>query len=192
MGIPVHNQAKITKTNTLINTTMNLDYQHLIPEDFSPNSRVWIYQSNRIFTFQEALNLEPQLEDFSSSWQSHGTPVKATALLFYGQFIILMADETVTGVSGCSTDSSVRFIKSIEAQFGVSLFDRTTLGFIVNEKVELLPMNQLGYAYEQGFIHAETLFFDNSVQTKSALLDKWMVPVSQSWLAKRLNHKING
>jgi hypothetical protein len=171
---------------------MNLDYQHLIPSDFHENSRVWIYQSNRLFTFQEALNLEPQLEQFSSNWQSHGTPVKASALLFYGQFIILMADETYTGVSGCSTDSSVRFIKSIETQFGVSLFDRTTLGFIVNAKVQLLPMSQLGYAFEQGFLQADTLFFDNSIQTKAELLERWIVPISQSWLAKRLNHKFNG
>jgi hypothetical protein len=171
---------------------MNLDYQHLVPSDFHGNSRVWIYQANRLFTFQEALNLEPQLEQFSANWQSHGTPVKAAALLFFGQFIILMADETVTGVSGCSTDSSVRFIKSIEGQFGVSLFDRTTLGFIVNEKVQLLPMTQLGYAYEKSFITEDTLFFDNTIQTKAEFLNRWIVPISESWLAKRLNHKING
>jgi hypothetical protein len=35
-----------------------------------------------------------------------------------------MADETATGVSGCSTDSSVRLIKEIEKIFGVNMFDR--------------------------------------------------------------------
>jgi len=39
------------------------------------------------------------------------TPVKGAAYLFFGQFIILMADERVSGISGCSTDSSVRLIK---------------------------------------------------------------------------------
>jgi hypothetical protein len=55
---------------------------------------------------------------------------KRAGYLFFGQFIILMADEKATGVSGCSTDSSVRLIKDIEQRFGVNMFDRTTLAFV--------------------------------------------------------------
>jgi hypothetical protein len=53
-------------------------------------------------------------------------------------------------------------------------------------------MSQLGYAYEKGFITEDTLFFDNTIQTKAEFLNRWIVPISESWLAKRLNHKING
>ncbi|HEX4849999.1 MAG TPA: hypothetical protein VFV08_04290, partial [Puia sp.] len=98
---------------------MNLQYERLLPEDFSPSSRVWIYQSSRLFTISEALEIEDLLHEFASHWQSHGTPVKGYGNLFFGQFIILMADESATGVSGCSTDSSVRLIKSIENKFAV-------------------------------------------------------------------------
>jgi hypothetical protein len=62
----------------------------------------------------EALQIEEMIDQFSHNWNSHGIPVKATAHLFFGQFVVLMADETATGVSGCSTDSSVRLIKEIE------------------------------------------------------------------------------
>ncbi len=54
--------------------------------------------------------------NLSGSWNSHGDPVKGYANLFFGQFIILMADETASMVSGCSTDSSVRLIKAIETE----------------------------------------------------------------------------
>lgn len=165
---------------------MNLDYQYLLAKDFHPTSKVWIYQASRLFSLNEALSIEEQLHAFSGQWKSHGTPVKGAGYLFFGQFIILMADETATGVSGCSTDSSVRFVKEIEQQFGVSLFDRTTLAFIIKDRVQLLPLSQLQYAADNGFITGDTLFFNNMVQTKEELEDDWILPVKNSWLAKRL------
>lgn len=165
---------------------MNLSYQHLIPETFSHSSRVWIYQSNRVFTLSEALTIEKILEDFTADWKSHGTPVKGFGTLFFGQFIILMADEEVTGVSGCSTDSSVRLIKAIEEEFKVSMFDRMNLAFYINEKVQLLPFSQLNYAIDKSFIDKDTLFFDNTVLTKVEFMNRWITPLSTSWLGKRI------
>lgn len=166
---------------------MNLHFQNLLPENFNDNSRVWIYQCNRLFTLSEALQIEELLEKFSESWLSHGAKVKGYANLFFGQFIIFMADETATGVSGCSTDSSVRLIKNIEQDFNVSLFDSQTLAFIVKERIQLLPMEQLNYAIENNFIDADTQYFNNTVQTKEELLNNWIIPVKESWLAKRFS-----
>jgi hypothetical protein len=165
---------------------MNTQYKNLLPADFADSSKVWIYQSSRLFSLQEALQLEELLHNFTTGWQTHGTPVKGFATLFFGRFIILMADETAAGVSGCSTDSSVRLIKQIENQYGVSLFDRQMLAFIIKEKIELLPLGQLSYAVENGFITPDTIYFNNLVQNKRELLDKWMIPVKESWLAAKL------
>jgi hypothetical protein len=60
------------------------------------------------------------------------------------------------------------------------------LAFLIKEKIQLLPLSQLEYAIEKSFISPETLFFDNSVLTKGELMNKWIVPVSSSWLGKRL------
>lgn len=169
---------------------MNLEYKDLLPEEFAPNSRVWIYQASRLFRLAEALEIEELLEAFATNWKSHGTPVKGFATLFFGQFIILMADETASGVSGCSTDSSVRLIKQIEQQFGVNMFDRTTLAFVIKEKVQLLPMNQLKYALEQNFLTPDTLYFNNLVLTKEELENKWIIPVKESWLSKKLSLEV--
>ncbi|HLG38656.1 MAG TPA: hypothetical protein VI461_03270, partial [Chitinophagaceae bacterium] len=99
---------------------MNLEYKYLLDGNFHPDSRVWVYQCNRLFSLNEALEIEEMLKEFALQWKSHGVPVKGEAHLFFGQFIILIADETATGVSGCSTDSSVRLIKGIEQQFEVN------------------------------------------------------------------------
>ena len=164
---------------------MNLHFQSLIPEDFNDNSRVWIYQCNRSFTIDEALQIEELLEQFCESWNSHGAKVKGYANLFFGQFIIFMADETATGVSGCSTDSSVRLIKNIEQDFNVDLFNRQMLAFVVKERIQLFPMQELNYAIDNNFINANTLYFNNTIQTKSALLNSWIIPANKSWLNKK-------
>lgn len=164
---------------------MNLEYKNLLPQDFSDNSRVWIYQSSRILTLSEALIVEKILDDFISEWKSHGNPVKGFATLFFGQFIVIVADEEQTGVSGCSTDSSVRLIKSIELQFNINLFDRTSLAFVVKDRIQILPMGQIEYAIENGFIKRDTLFIDNSVQTLNSFQNEWIKPVKDSWLSRR-------
>lgn len=165
---------------------MNLDYKYLLEGNFHPDSRVWVYQSNRLFSMGEALEIEETLKDFTEKWQSHGSPIKGAAYLFFGQFIVLLADETTTGVSGCSTDSSVRLIKEIEQQFSVNMFDRITLAFVVKDKVQLLPFSQLQYAVENEFINGDTLYFNNLVQTKNELENNWIIPVKNSWLNKKL------
>ena len=169
---------------------MNFEYQHLIPEDFNASSRVWIYQSSRLFMIGEALDIEELLNSFVESWNSHGAKVKGYGNLLFGQFIVLMADETATGVSGCSTDSSVRLIKQIEETFKVDMFNRQNLAFVVKDKIQTIPLAQLNYAIENSFITPDTIYFNNLVLDKTSLLTKWMLPVKESWLATRLTHTI--
>jgi hypothetical protein len=165
---------------------MLIDLNEHIPADFHDQSRVWIYQCSRIFLLAEAMELEKMLQDFAAGWKSHGDPVKGYANLFYGRFIVLMADESNTAVSGCSTDSSVALMRNIEQQFQVQLFDRQNLAFVRNDKIETIPMSQLPYAMEHGFIGADTLYFDNTVLTKLELLQRWIAPVQSTWLARFL------
>ncbi|WP_126972817.1 hypothetical protein [Gynurincola endophyticus] len=165
---------------------MNWDYKRLLPEDFSDQSRVWIYQAARLFTMSEALHIEDVLNDFVAKWNAHGEPVKGYANLLFGQFIVLMADETTTTVSGCSTDSSVRVIKQIEAATNVKMFDRLNLAFQVKDKIQMLPASQVEYALEHGFINSDTIYFNNTVLNKKDLEEKWMIPLKDSWLRKYL------
>ena len=165
---------------------MNLEYQHLLPDDFSPESRVWIYQSSRLFSLGEALEIENLLADFCTNWHAHGAGVKAYGNLFFGRFLVLMADESNVAVSGCSTDSSVRFVKTLGQKFGVDFFNRQHLAFLVKEKVEVLPMHQISYAFENGFLTGETLYFNNLAATKQQLETSWITPVKDSWLAAKV------
>src|SRR5215217_1429448 len=110
------------------------ELNQLIPADFAPGSRVWIYQSNRPFGEHEIKEIDEQLFQFYSQWQTHGDPVKGWAKVIFRQFIVVMADETGFGVSGCSTDSMVRVVKSIERQYSVNMFDRLVITFLIKDK----------------------------------------------------------
>ena len=165
---------------------MNFEYQHLIPEDFHPDSKVFIYQSNRLLMMSEALQLEELLETFVDEWESHGAAVKGYANLLFGQFIVFMADDTDAKICGRSIDSVARFAQEIEKQFSISLLDRHSLAFVVKDKIQLLPMSQLKYSIENNFITPDTLYFNNLVTDKKSFLNNWIIPIKQSWLASRI------
>jgi hypothetical protein len=165
---------------------MNLNFADQIPADYPDNARVWVYQANRSFTIDEALSIEGLLANFTRNWLSHGAPVKGFAKLLFGQFIVIFADETNVGVGGCSTDSSVRMVKNIELDFNVELFNRQLLAFLVHERVQLVPLDGIADAFRDGIVTEESLYFNNTVQTKNELLTNWIIPVKQSWISKKL------
>ena len=166
----------------------------LLPKDFTDKTRVWVYQSSRAFIEKEEKEINEQLYQFYTQWQSHGAPVKGWAKLLFRQFIVILADETDVMVGGCSTDSSVHVIKSIERQYDVNFFDRMMLTFLVKNKAEMLPYNQVQYAIDKGYIDGKTQLFNNAITTKKELLEKWIIPLNESWLAGRvkLNERTAG
>jgi len=169
---------------------MQINISDHIPQEFSDNSRVWIYQSSRIYSIAEAFEIEEMLKSFVESWQTHGKKVTGFANLFFGRFIVLMADETAATVSGCSTDSSVRLIKDIESKFAVSMFDRQLLAFLMPEnKIEYVPLSQFVYAYNAQLIKPENIYFNNTVLNKTDFVQRWMIPVSESWLMGKVSVK---
>ena len=95
----------------------------------------------------------------------------------------LMADGLLQPLTPVAVSSA---IKTIEEKYKVQMFDRQNLAFIVKDKIELLPLSQLEYAVENNFINADTLYFNNTVLSKKEMIEKWIIPVKDSWLAKRL------
>ena len=75
----------------------------------------------------------------------------------------------------------------MEQGYKVNLFDRITLAFIIKDKIQLLPISQMQYGVENGFITPDTLYFNNLVQTKEELENKWILPMKDSWLNKKVS-----
>src|SRR5215217_4161490 len=98
---------------------------------FSPQSKIWIYQSNRAFTPIEVNEIQQKLDEFTGQWTAHGHKLKAKAEIRYNFFIVLIVDQDSANATGCSIDSSVRVIKEIEQAYNVDLFNRFNMAYKV-------------------------------------------------------------
>jgi len=160
--------------------------------ELSDSSRLWIYQAGRIFTSGEEAVIGKELEFFCEQGVAHGHPLKTSFKVAHHQFLILAADESYHLPSGCSIDSSVHVIKSLQAETGIDFFDRTQIAFKLNEEVKLIPITKLKEEFTNGTLTPETLSFNNLVTTKLEWQNNWMVPVKNSWLARYLPKSVVG
>ena len=148
---------------------------------FSPQSRVWVYQSDRKFTSTEESEILNKLAAFTNQWKAHGNELLAKAEIRYGFFIILTVDESQAGVTGCSIDSSVRFIKEIEQEYHVELFNRFNIAYKVNGEVVVNSKEDFETLVNIKQVTPETIVFNNMVQNLAELESKWEVPFQNSW-----------
>jgi hypothetical protein len=148
---------------------------------FSPQSRVWVYQSNRKFSATEEQEILAKLEGFTNQWKAHGNELQAKAEIKYGFFIILIVDENKANVTGCSIDSSVRFIKDIEQTYNVDLFNRFNLAYKIDNEVVVNSKEDFETLVSIKKIDENTIVFNNMVQTLNELNTKWEVPLKNSW-----------
>lgn len=144
-------------------------------------SRVWTYQSDRPFTAEEQAKIETQIQQFAKSWVSHSNQLQAFAEIRHNRFVVLMVDESRAGASGCSIDSSVRFMQQLGETYGINFFDRMLFAYQKNGNVHSVPRMEFAKLYQTGEINDETLVFDTLVKNKGDLDTKWLKPLSKSW-----------
>ena len=149
--------------------------------DFSPESRVWVYTTNRPLSEAEAQATQQALNAFVQQWTAHNHALKARAEVFQHQFVILMVDESQAGASGCSIDKSVHFLESLGAQLNIDFFERMRFAWIDQNQMHYADRHTLSQAVAQQQIAAETLMVNTLVQNKKELQEKWLVPFGQSW-----------
>jgi hypothetical protein len=148
---------------------------------FSENSRVWVYQSDRTLSESETAQIQNELDDFTTGWTAHNSQLKAAGEIRYNRFIILVVDESQAGASGCSIDKSVRFISNLQQQFNISLLDRFNLAYREGKEVLSAPRQAFEEMLKQGSINTNTIVFNNMVQNLKELQTKWEVPFKDSW-----------
>ena len=148
---------------------------------FSENSRVWVYQADKQLSEEQSTKIQQYLNLFTAEWTAHNHQLKAKGEVRYNRFLILIVDESQAGATGCSIDKSVHFMKSIEQEFGINLFDRFNLAYRAAGEVLSLPRHEFEDKLKQGEINTSTVVFNNMVQNLGELQTKWEVPFKDSW-----------
>ena len=119
-------------------------------------------------------------------WDSHGRPLDCYGHLFHSRFLALVTDES-NHPSGCSIDSSVRFVKALGEKYNIDFFDRLQIAYLLNDEVHVIHKNDFQDAFDKGIIGHDTLMFNNLVKTKKEFLTDWIIPLSESWYMKWLS-----
>lgn len=141
----------------------------------SNDSRVWVYQSNRAFTDLEKSQISDRFKEFVGSWAAHGFKLSADAMIINDYFVVLTVDEKVEMASGCSIDSSVKFIKEIGKQFNIDFFNRLKLVIEKDSETKMIAFSDLNQ-FKDWYIY-NTLV--NNVQQ---LNESFLIPVVDSEL----------
>lgn len=153
-------------------------------EQLKPLSRIWIYQADRSINGDEQQTMLAASEKFIQQWAAHGQSLLASAMVMHNQFLVIATDENFNLASGCSIDSSFRFVQGLGKEMSFDFFQRTNLAFYINQEVKLVALSGLKDEIAKGNITGDTLFFDNNINTKAELHEKWIVSAGESWLKR--------
>lgn len=145
-------------------------------------SRVWIYMSDREFTDDERDFITQELSGFTSKWAAHGAPLSSSFEIRNNQFVVLAVDDMVMGPSGCSIDSSVHIIKSIQDRIGLDFFNRNLVPFQLDGKIALIERKDLKKNLEAGVWSGRTLTFNILAASLGELQSSWLIETERSWL----------
>lgn len=151
-------------------------------QELNGQARVWIYPSDSVFSEQNKDEINIHLNRFITSWTAHNQALKSYGNVFHNQFVTLFVDETMTSASGCSIDSSVRFVQELGKHYQVDFFNRMLFSYIdADSKVISLKAPAFKQAFADGKITEDTMVFDHLVKTKEDFEKSWMKPLKDSW-----------
>lgn len=154
----------------------------IVPFNTLPSkSRVWVYQSSRIFSDNEITKIRAVIEPFLSHWQRHGQDLTASYKIIYNQFLVIAVNDEV---SGCSIDASMHLIRQIEKEFRIDLTDKLQIAFRYGSNINIVSLTDFKRYIGQNKITPNTIVFNNMVDTIEGLQKNWEVPAKDSWHKK--------
>ncbi len=154
------------------------------PHKMSDSARVWVYSSNRFFSKNEVQEIKEHLKSFVDQWTAHSSNLKATADIRFKRHIIIAVDENWEKASGCSIDSSVKFIQRLGEKYGFDGLDRLHYTYMNEGEAQIMAHQDLNEAYENGEINDETLFVNPLVKTWAEYNNAFLTSLKSSFLHK--------
>lgn len=136
------------------------------------HSRVWLYQSQTALNAEQKATIQKDLDLFISNWAAHGKELHGDAFILEDYFIVLAVDESKVGASGCSIDTSTRFIKEMEKKHALNLLDRMHVLTELNNEKQIVH-------FADAKADGNRYIFNPLIQTLGELRNNWKVKVSE-------------
>lgn len=136
--------------------------------NFSPDARIWVYQSSRKLTTEEQATIHHELSAFVQEWAAHGAKLKAQGEVISDYHLALVVEGEVAA-SGCSIDASVKFIKQVGSQHGIDFFNR--LNILLADSEEYVHFTKLSE-------HLDSEMYNPMIEKLGQLDTNWRVKVA--------------
>ena len=104
-------------------------------EELPLQSRIWVFQSNRIMSPSEQSSIDAAVKQFVQKWSTHGVQMLASNVLYHNCFVVIAADEQKKAASGCSIDSFTALFKAFGTKYNLSFFDRFSIAYKLKDEV---------------------------------------------------------
>lgn len=147
------------------------------------NARVWYYQAGRDLTSEEQVRVSDFLKDSIGSWVTHGSPMRGSFSLLHNRLLVIAADVDFQSPSGCSIDSSTRWLKTLREELNVDFFDRS-IAFFSEGKLQFVSLFKVKDAVKQGLITEETKVINQQISSLGELASNFEVVANKTFLKK--------
>jgi len=141
--------------------------------NLSSDSKVWIYTADRFFTDKDKEEIAGAMKQFLPQWAAHGNSLFGDYSIEYDRFLILAVDESQAGASGCSIDTSVRFIKDLGAYLKIEFFNRMNMVIEKGGELETVHVSDLKN-------YPDANVFNPMITNLADLRVNWKVSVKES------------
>jgi len=143
-------------------------------------SRIWVFQSKDQLDESTYNLIKKKISVFLENWKSHQKSFDSSFIIKYKTFIVVAADET-NFVSGCSIDSLINFVKSIEDEFEINLLDKLDVKYKIGNAINTANLNEFKKICENIGINDELIVFNNLVKNIDDFEKNWEVDIRKSW-----------
>jgi hypothetical protein len=131
---------------------------------FPDDAKLWVYPLARPLSAADRARVAERLDAFLREWQSHRVPVRGAYEVLEERFV-LITGYVDDGVSGCSTDSMMRVMKTLRQEDGIDGFDRSLVFFRdAAGRAQAVSRADFQALVDAGQVDAHTRVFDTTIQ----------------------------
>ena len=150
--------------------------------DLSPESRLWIFASDRELSVADAQIVRDTMTQFLTTWKAHGAAVEAGFELQQNRFLLIASSDAMADPSGCSIDDMTRNVRQLGEKLGVNFMPGANVFYRTNGKVEVADRPTFKQLAKQGTINEGTTVYNTMITSLADLqAGKWELLAGESW-----------
>ena len=148
-------------------------------ENFSDEANIWIFGFKNKLDKSKSEIVDSFVENFVAHWHSHRTPVQGAYKIIENQFVVLVAEDSV---SGCSIDNTFGVFKELKHNYDLDALNQGLIYFKRDKIIEVLERSDFQKLVDENKISADTTVYDLTItKLRQFRAGMWNRPFSKSW-----------